>query len=446
MERVFPLKLLGRTPRTVEHAPTREARRFTQRCVALILNHMRIPAIVLLCTVACTSGDARVTAPEGAAAFGRFVSIGAGVTMGEQSAGVVYETQLTAWPAQLAARMDAPFRVPALRQPGCTPPLVAPLVLHRTIEGPVTSAIICSGKLGVDTLPANNVAISGATAWDALHTSPRTFAGLAASLDQSRYALVLPSVQTQVQAMRSQRPTLVAVELGAVEVLRAASSGLVVLGTSYTQKGAWTLMPASVFALVLDSIADSVAVTGARAVFLGVPAVMSLPAWRAGDVLWQQRTELATYGVAVDANCQSSANLVNTVALLPQLAAASRATGVVQALSCADQPGVADRILTASEAALIAQTVTAINAAIKAAADKRNFAYADTPLFSSEIPFAAPAFSAATFFGADQPFGWATSLDGVLPSAYGQGLLADAVASALNTKYGWKIPLPVRPR
>ena len=409
---------------------------------------MRLRPLPLLLFVltACNPDGARVTAPEGAAAFGRFVTVGTGFTMGEQSAGVVYETQLTAWPVQLSARMSAPFRVPALRQPGCTPPLVAPLMLNRTIGGPVGTTVTCSGKLGVDTLPASNVAISGATAWDALHTSPRSFAGVAASLDKSRYELVLPPVQTQVQAMQAQRPTLVAVELGAGEVMRAATSGLVTVGSSYVQKTAWTLMPASVFAPVLDSIADSVAVTGARAVFIGVPAVMSLPAWRLGDVLWQQRTALAAYGVVVGASCQGSTNLVNTVTLLPPRAAQARSTGTSQALSCFDQPGAADGILTDADAALITQTVTAINAAIKAAADKRKFAYTEVPLFSSEIPFAAPSFSAANFFAADQPFGWATSLDGMRPSAYGHDLMADAVARVLNTTYGWKIPLPVRPK
>ncbi len=421
---------------------------FTQRHAAPILHVMRLlpVSLLLLALTACGSDGARVTAPEGAAAFGRFVTVGTGFTMGEQSAGAVYETQLTAWPVQLSARMSAPFRVPALKQPGCTPPLVAPLMLNRTIEGPVGNTATCSGRLGADSLPASNVAISGATAWDALHTSPRSFAGQAPSLDQARYALVLPSVQTQVQAMRAQRPTLVAVELGAGEVMRAATSGLVTVGSGYAQKTAWTLMAASVFAPVLDSIADSVVVTGARAVFIGVPAVMSLPAWRSGDVLWQQRAALVAYGVVVDGSCQGSTNVMNTVTLLPPLAARARTTGTPQALSCSDQPGAADGILTEADAALITQTVTAINAAIKAAADKRKFAYVDVPLFSGEIPFAAPSFSAANFFAADQPFGWATSLDGIQPSAYGQDLMADVVARVLNATYGWKIPLPVRPK
>jgi hypothetical protein len=359
---------------------------------------------------------------------------------------VVFETQAAAWPVRLALRVDAPFRIPAIKAPGCTPPFVAPLALYRDLAGAITSgATSCAGRLGSDALPANNVAIAGATAWDALHTSPRSFVTQPASLAQARYPLVLPSVQTQMQAMQGQRPTLVAVELGAAEVMRAATTGLVVTGTSYVQKTAWTVMPAAVFAPVFDSIADSVKATGARAVFLGVPPVMSLPAWRAGDVIWQQRTALAAYGVAVTADCQASGNVVNTVALLPSLVAAARAAGTPQALSCADRPGEVDYVLTPADAALITQTVTAINAAIRAAAEKRQFAYVDVPLFSSEVPFHAPAFTAAGVLGADTPFGMATSLDGIQPSAYGHELLADAVAGALNTRYEWRIPIPPRP-
>lgn len=408
---------------------------------------MRPLLLLALVGVTACGSDTRPTAPEGASAFRRFVAVGTGLTMGEQSGGVVYESQLASWPARLAARMDAPFRVPALKAPGCTPPLVAPLSLNRTLAGPVVAgANGCNGRLGSDTLPANNVAMAGATAWDALHTSPRSFVAQAPSLDQTRYPFVLPPVQTQLQAMQQQRPTLVAVELGAGEVMRAASSGLVVVGTSYTQKAAWTLMPAAVFAAVFDSIADSVKAINAPAVFIGVPQLMSLPAWRTGDVLWQQRAGLASYGLSVASDCQGSANLINTVAVLPPLVAAARAVGTAQALSCADRPGAADYVLTAADAALIAQTITAINVAIKAAADRRQIPYVDVPLLSSEIPFAAPAFTAAGMLGSDAPFGMATSLDGMQPSAFGHELIADRVAAVLNNKYGWAIPLPIRPQ
>lgn len=398
----------------------------------------------MLAAAAC-GGDARITAPDGASAFRRFVAIGTGFTMGEQSGGVVHASQAASWPAQLAARMDAPFRVPALRTPGCAPPLVAPLLLQRTLAGPVTAgSLSCAGRLGVDTLPANSVAMAGATAWDALHTSPRAFVTQAASLDQLRYPLVLPAVQTQLQAAQQQQPTLVAVELGAGEVLRAATTGLVTVGASYTQKLAWTLMPASVFTPVFDSIADSVAATGARAVLVGVPPLMSLPAWRAGDVLWQQRTGLAAYGVAVAADCQGSANVLNTGALIPPLAAAARVAGTAQALSCADRPGEVDHVLTAADAALISQTITALNAAIKAAADKRQMAFVDLAGYAGEVRTGTPVFTAADFLAGDAPFGPATSLDGIHPSVPGHAAVADDVARALNAKFGWKIPIPSR--
>jgi hypothetical protein len=398
------------------------------------------------CGFAACGDEARVTAPSGAAAFARFVTIGTGFTMGEQSAGVVYESQVTAWPAQLAARVDAPFRVPALRAPGCTPPLVAPLSLYRNLAGSIVAgASGCSGRLGSDSLPASNVAMSGATAWDAFHTSPRSFVTQAASLDQVRYPMILPALQTQLQATLGQNPTLVAVELGAGEVLRAATSGLVTVATSYTQKTAWTLVPSSVFAPVFDSIADSVKASGARAVFVGVPPLLSLPAWRVGDVLWQHRAALATQGVDVHANCQGSENLLHTVRLLPPLVAAARSAGTRQSLSCADRADEADGVLTPSDAALITQTIASINAAIKAAADKRQLAYVEIPMLATDVAPVSLGSWVQTLLSSDQPFGRYLSLDGVQPSVQGHALVADRVAAALNTTYGWSIPIPTRP-
>lgn len=407
-------------------------------------------AFVLTCLAACglaaCGDDARVTAPSGAAAFARFVTIGTGLTMGEQSAGVLYESQVSAWPAQLAARVDASFRVPGLRAPGCTPPLVAPLSLYRNLAGNIVAgATGCSGRLGSDTLPLSNVALAGATAWDAFHTSPRSFVTQAASLDQARYPMILPPLQTQLQAVQDQNPTLVAVELGAGEVLRAATSGLVTVATSYTQKTAWTLLPASVFAPVFDSIADSVKATGARAVFLGVPPLLSLPAWRAGDVLWQHRAALATFGVEVAANCQGSDNVLRPGHVLPPLVAAARTALTPQPLSCADRPGEADGVLTPADAALITQTITAINAAIKAAADKRQLPFVDVPMLATDVAPASASTWPQTLLGSDAPFGRYLSLDGVQPSALGQAVVADLVAAALNKAYGWSIPTPTRP-
>lgn len=391
--------------------------------------------------LAAACGDARVTAPSGTADFARFVVVGTGLSMGEQSGGVVYESQITSWSAVLAARMPAPFRVPALREPGCTPLRIAPLSSYRSLGGALqTTAGTCAGRLGSDTLPGNIVAMAGATAWDALHVTPRTFVASPGSLNAVRYAAVLPSVQTQVLAMQGSRPTLVAVELGAGEVTRALN-GLVTLGASYTQSSAWTLMPASVFSAVLDSIADSVVTTKAKAVFIGLPSYTALPTFRTGDALWQQRAALAAYRVAVAADCQGSANLINTAAALPPLVAAARDSSKTLSFSCADRAGVADDVLTPADAALITQTVTAINAAIKAAAEKRGFVYVDLPDYTAVGSRALATFDAAWLLSADAPFGDGTSLDGVQPSVAGQRAIANAVATALNKKYGWAIPL-----
>src|SRR5690348_8709398 len=51
---------------------------------------------------ACEGSDSHVDGPRGASAFTNYMALGTGLSMGVQSGGVVYESQLQAWPALLA--------------------------------------------------------------------------------------------------------------------------------------------------------------------------------------------------------------------------------------------------------------------------------------------------------------------------------------------------------
>src|SRR5207237_6789127 len=82
------------------------------------------------------------------------------------------------------------------------------------------------------TLPTQDVAIDGANSYDALRVSPETTA-VQSQKRKLQYPLVLPARKTQVTAMMSENPTLVSVELGANEVLGAATSGLLLPATAY---------------------------------------------------------------------------------------------------------------------------------------------------------------------------------------------------------------------
>jgi hypothetical protein len=210
----------------------------------------------LLLLAACEGSGAHVVGPAGRETFNMYVAIGTGLSMGAQSGGVLYNSQVEAWPALLAHQAGASITTPLLRAPGCTPPLIAPLQFGTFLSGASSAArdTSCAGTLGAITPPANNVGLIGATADRALNLTPKIIAATPASYDigdRSRYPIVLGNTQSQVTAMLVESPSFVSVELGFAEVLGAATSGLVVPATAYGQPaGTYSYIPASVFSPV----------------------------------------------------------------------------------------------------------------------------------------------------------------------------------------------------
>jgi hypothetical protein len=423
------------------------------------LSSIAAVAVGALTLTSCEGSRSHVDGPNGASAFGHYVAIGTGLSMGVQSGGVLYESQVEAWPALFAHAAGAGFAfvvtdtivtginrfaIPMFRAPGCQPPLVAPLQLEVYLSGVSTASIdsSCAGTLSALAPPLNNLALQGATAWAALNLTPRMVLNPTASYgpgDRARYPLVLGSAQSQVTAMRIEGASIVSVELGLTEVLGAATSGLLVAATSYAQAPAYTYVPASVFATVFSAIADSVKATGAKAVLLSVPKVSTLYSLRPAAELWNDRVELATFGINVTADCGSSANLVFTATLVPSLAAAYAATGTMQTLSCADVPGSADAILTPADVATLDAVVTQMNAQIQQVASQNGWAFADLAGVYPPPISARPVYRVADQLTCAYPYGSSISLDGVFPNAAGQAAIAGAVASAIDAKYGFSI-------
>lgn len=418
-----------------------------------------IAAVGVCAMVACESGASHVDGPRGASAFTQYMVIGTGLSMGVQSGGVMYESQVQAWPALLAHAAGAgftfvvtdsvingisSFAIPFFRVPGCQPPLIAPLQLGVDLSGAsvATPDTTCAGQLDFTTPPLNNLAIAGATAYAAMNTTPKIVLNAAlpfSAVDRARYPLVLASTQSQVTALRVVGASIVSVELGLTEVLGAATSGLLVAATSYTQTAAYTYVPAAVFAPVFSAIADSVQLTGAKVVLLSVPKVSALYALRPASELWADRAELATYGINVTADCATSANFVFTPSRVPSLAVAYASTGTAQNLSCTDVPGTADAILTPADVSTLDGVVTAMNAQIQQVAQTNGWAFADLtdvypPPVSSRTPYAA-----ADELACASPYGKFISLDGVFPNVNGQSAIASTVASALDGKYGFTL-------
>src|SRR5215211_2263494 len=81
---------------------------------------------------AASVSTAALTARE---MFARYVALGTSNSQGVQSAGIFAAGQRAAWPAQLAARVGVPFSLPLVQDPGCSPPLLAPLIADAVLVG-----------------------------------------------------------------------------------------------------------------------------------------------------------------------------------------------------------------------------------------------------------------------------------------------------------------------
>lgn len=396
-------------------------------------------------TMNCESGGG-VTAPRATEAFARFVVIGGDLSMGVQSGGIVNSSQAVSWPTVLTAAVGVEFHQPLFRSPGCTPPLVAPLMLGRRLSGTATTTrdSSCAGALASELPPGANLALAGATAWAALTYTPKALAAAPGSYEASdrlRYPIVLGNTQSQVTAMMVKSPTFVAIELGSSEVINALLTGQVIVASSYLQVGAWTFAPPSLFAPVFASVTDSAAKLAVKAVVLSVPHLTRLPAFRTGAALWADRVALTSYGVSIDANCNGSANLVHAAGRVTALALRALATGQLQPLSCANIPNAADQILEPGDVATLDAAVDQMNARISQVAQAHGWAYVNVDEPFGTMIAAAGAFNTRFHLTCTSPYGSYFSLDGIRPNARGHALLANAVATAINERYGFDIPL-----
>jgi hypothetical protein len=364
-----------------------------------------------------------LTAPD---VFRRFVSLGTSNSMGVQSAGVFAAGQLAAWPAQLAARVGAAYTPPLLADPGCGPPLLAPLAADFVLIGAFGDDLVtavmntCAPLRAGITLPANNVAISGADVHDARFMTPELAAASSPRKGQL-YSRVLPPFQTQVTAMVAQQPTFVSVELAANEVL-PATTGQISAITPYAN---WQTD--------FDQVIEAVKSTNARAVLVGLPNDgAKFPSVRRAREFFNQWPYLLTLGISVSFNCYFSSNYLFIPGYVLTLLSKAPTTA-----TCADVPGTTDYVLTTNDLSVINARMAQMNAHIQAKAAENGYAY-----FSLETVYGLPKpnFSMVDVLFSNSPFGSHMSLDGVHPSSSGQALLAQAAAQAIAAKYGIAIP------
>lgn len=401
-------------------------------------------ALALFVLVACT--DDRTTGPAGQDAFSRYVAVGTSISMGVQSDGVLYSTQQEAWPHLLAHQAFAPFSQPLVQGPGCFSPFIAPLQLGRRLSGAAapgtnSSDLACVLYGGI-MLPTNDVAIDGASAYDALKITPESTATESVKR-KSQYKLVLPAGRSQVTAMMMQNPTLVSVELGANEVLGAATSGLLIPAAAY--RTTYTYVPNSIWQPVYSAVLDSVKKTGPKVLLVGVPNASSIVSIRKGDELYANRAAFQNFGVIISSDCNGSQNLVFVPNKVGTAVATARATGQAYTLSCTDTPGTQDYILTPADAATLSAVVDGMNSYIQAQATANGWAYLDANAVLAKFVAQRAPYSVVVQLSCNSPYGQYISLDGVHPNVQGHQEVANAAADALNAVYGFAIPKNEQP-
>ena len=366
-------------------------------------------------------------APSAQSIFARFVALGTSNSMGVQSAGIYASGQRAAWPAQLAARVGVPFSLPLVQDPGCGPPLLPPLAADAVLVGAFGNDLVtavmttCAPLQGGVTLPANNVAISGADVHDALYSTIQSQG--TTTRTGVLYSRVLLPGQTQVAAMVAQQPTFVSVELAANDVL-PASTGRVSAMTPYAD---WERD--------YDQVLAAVKRTGARAVLVGLPSsAANFPSIRRARELFNEWPSLLALGISVSLNCHFSTNYLFVPGYVLTLMSKTPTTA-----TCADVPGAADYVLTQSDINAINARMAQMNGHMQAKAAENGYAY-----FSLDAVYglAKPAFSISNLLFSNSPFGSSISLDGVHPSSQGQALLATAAAQAISATYGVSIGVP----
>jgi hypothetical protein len=364
-----------------------------------------------------------LTAP---AAFQRYVAMGTSNSQGVQSGGNSAATQRTAWPAQLAARVGVPFSQPLFQDPGCSPPLIPPLAANAALVlafgDQLVNAVMttCAPLRDGIVPPTNNVAISGADVHDALYSTVESQTLRNARIG-TLYSRVLAPGQTQVTAMLAQSPTFVSVELAANDVL-PASTGRISAMTPYAD---WQTD--------YDQVIAAVRTTGARAVLVGLPNnAANFPSIRRAREFFNEWPDLLALGVSVSFSCYFSSNYLFIPGYVLTLLSRTPTTA-----TCADVPGAADYVLTPSDVNAINARMAQINAHIQAQASANGYAYFS---LSSLYDLPKPGFDMYKVLFSSTPFGANMSLDGVHPSAQGQGILAAAAAAAVNARYGLAIP------
>lgn len=386
-------------------------------------------------TVGCSDNKELVNPEKPVdALFTSYVALGNSITAGFQSGGINAATQSESYPVLLASGMRTPFTVPFLNDPGCPPPIENLITGHRVGGGTDETCALRADRDGQVVI--NDVAVPGAFVSDL--TDP-----LGAGASNALTTFILGG-KTQVQRALDASPTFASVWIGNNDVLPAALTGVLtpVPGVSQGITGV------DAFTASYDAALDSLTAGGTLkgGVLIGVVQVTLAPIFiPAAAILDPQVRAVAEAYVgrplAVDASCTPSTQSLIDFRLLAEIRAGTQPDTIACSPVVGGSPLLGDVfVLDQAEIETVTQVVDGYNAAIEARANEMGWAYADPNPALAQLRESGEVPLVPDLTNASAPFGQYFSLDGVHPSAAGQALLADLIATAINAKYGTAIP------
>lgn len=403
--------------------------------------------------------------PSGGTIFASYIAVGTSISAGIESGGIDDSTQRAAFPYLLAQAMglapNSNWFYPGFTAPGCPPPYTNPLTGAR-VGGGSASACNLISPLSVPGRQTyfNNLGVPSIRAAQVLNIKNLAYP----ATDSLLLAQFITGSRNPIDIVMAAQPTFVTLEIGANDVLGAATHGDSTL-----------LTPVASFESQFTAIADSIDLTGAKVAVANIPNVDVIPHFSAGVILYCLHNggpfcpaaaglppATPPYSLAnfvVDSSCAPSG--VNAVAagdsMLVTFPAIAQITGTLSAgggayLNCA--AGVAEvnqgaglvpagAVLTKATAKAIVVNVLTLNAYIQQQATTRGWALVDLNGLLAAHAAQIPKFP---LFSAGPPpsvsFGPLFSLDGIHPTPAGHKAIADAFATAINAKFGTTLPLP----
>ena len=363
----------------------------------------------------------------GGADFSTYVALGTSISAGGQSGGIVETHQTLAFPALFARQAGVTTFTCDRISPDGIPPLLrlvslSPLVISNA------GRTLGSARDLLQATPYNNLGVYGASIYDCDSTTFYTTSPYA-----TFFGLVARGQGSLLQQAVALNPTFVSFEYGSNEVLGAAlaGSGTPLLGVpqfsgilTYTLADLHTLLPDAKLAIV------------------NVPDVTSIPYVTTVKPYIVNAADGSHIPLLchVDADHPDGLLNENDYVLLPAGASLQAGIGVPIALGGTGDPLPDSQVLTASEAASLEATVDGYNAALAAAATTYGAALVDLNALFARIATRGYDFRGVHYSSAFVT-GGLFSLDGVHPTDFAQGLLANQMINAVNAKFGVAVPL-----